>query len=144
MSSARKASTFLVFFSICLVGSGGVACAQAWGEQAPVHFKYANQGMAQELYRNQLGAAAAASAASSSASGGGGLGQSSNQLDNAVQLNNASTYNITISGKGDYLNISGDAVNAQQTSTGTKQTTRNSGSAPPPATKIGSSHYLNE
>ena len=111
-----------------IVGSAGAASAQAWGEQAPLQFRYSNQGISNEVYRNQLGASAAAAAASSSSLGGGGsgLGQSSSQLNNAVQIVDSNTYNVTISGNGNYLNITGSNVNAQQTSTGTSQTSTNS------------------
>ena len=112
-----------------IVGSAGAASAQAWGEQAPLQFRYSNQGISNEVYRNQLGTTAAAAAASSSSSGslgGSGLGQSSSQLNNAVQIVDSNTYNVTISGNGNYLNITGSNVNAQQTSTGTSQTSTNS------------------
>jgi len=119
---------------MAIVGSAGSASAQGWGEQAPLQFRYSNQGISNEVYRNQLGTTAAAAAASSSSlggSGGLGFGQSSNQLNNAVQLNEANTYNVTISGSGNYLNVSGSTVNAQQTSTGTSQSSSNrSGTSP--------------
>ena len=62
-------------------------------------------------------------------------GQSSSQLNNAVQVNSNNTYNVTVSGSSNYLNFGGATVNAQQTSTGTKQASSNSTSA----TKNGSS-----
>jgi hypothetical protein len=144
MFSMRRKSACLAISLCGIAGSVGAAAAQAWGEQAPVQFKYANQGLTNEVYRNQLGGAAAAASASASGGGlGSGTGQSSNQLDNAVQINNANTYNITVSGSSNYLNVSGDTVNAQQTSTGTSQTSSNSTAAATPP-KNGSSPYLNK
>jgi hypothetical protein len=144
MSSVWRVSAFLAVSLIGLIGSAGAACAQAWGEQAPVQFKYSNQGQVDEVYRNQLGTAAATAAASAAAlaSGGSGSGQSSSQLNNAVEVNSNNTYDVTVSGSSNYLNFGGDTVNAQQTSTGTKQASSNSTSAP--ATKNGSSRYLNQ
>jgi hypothetical protein len=99
--------------------------AQGYGEQAPLQFKYANQGLTNEVYRLQLGAAAAAAAASSSSGGLGGNGQQSSNLNNAIQVYNNQTYNVTMSGSNDVLNVSGDTINAQQSSSGTKQTNTN-------------------
>lgn len=127
--SMHRISALLALVIVAVVGSAGAALAQGWGEQAPLQFKYSNQGISNEVYRNQLGMSAAAAAASSSSGGslsGGGLGQASSQLNNAVQLNEANTYNVTITGNGNYLNVSGSSVNAQQTSTGTSQTSSNS------------------
>ena len=82
-------------------------------------------GTVNEVYRQQLGASAAAAAASAGVYGAGGLGaQSTNQLDNAVQINN----NYYVSGSGTILNVTGDQVNAQQQSTGTTQTSANQSS----------------
>jgi hypothetical protein len=118
--------------TVVLLGSATAAIlsaparAQGYGEQAPLQFKYANQGLTNEVYRLQLGAAAAAAAASSSSSGGlGGNGQQSNNLNNAIQVYNNQTYNVTMSGSNDVLNVSGDTINAQQSSSGTKQTNTN-------------------
>jgi hypothetical protein len=117
------------------------ACAQGWGEQAPMQFKYSNQGMSNEVYRLQLGASAVAAAAAASAAGGGGagggLGQGSSNLNNAVQINNNATYNVTVSGDSNYLNF-GDTINAQQTSSGTTQSSSNQ------STSSGSSSILNK
>ena len=119
---------------LCGLGSTGAAFAQAWGEQAPLQFRYINQGMTSEIARNQLGETAAAAAASSSSLGGsgGGLGQASSQLSNVVQLDLHNTYNVTITGDGNYLNVTGSTVNAQQTSTGTTQTGINKASPTSP------------
>ncbi|MGH6725360.1 MAG: hypothetical protein ACREB8_02295 [Pseudolabrys sp.] len=120
-----------------IVGLSGAALAQGWGEQAPLQFRYSNQGISNEVYRNQLGMTAAAAAASSSSglSGGGGLGQSSSQLNNAIELNGNNTYNVTVTGDNNYLNVSGSSVNAQQTSTGTTQSSSNSTSGSPTVVK---------
>jgi hypothetical protein len=110
--------------------------AQGWGEQAPVQFKYSNQAMTSEVYRMQLGASAAAAAAAASASGGFGGGlQSSSNLNNAVQINNNATYNVTVSGDSNYLNF-GDTINAQQSSTGTQQSSSNTSTTQSGGTKI--------
>jgi Flp pilus assembly protein TadG len=135
---------FFALLVAFVVGSAIPALAQGWGEQAPLQFKYINQGVTNEVYRNQLGTTAAAASSSSSlgSGSGSGLGQASSQLNNAVQLNENNTYNVTITGDGNYLNVTGSTVNAQQTSTGTKQTTTNSlGTSGSPRT--GSSPYLN-
>lgn len=124
MSSARALLGGLVM-SLAASGFAAPALAQAWGEQAPVQFKFMNQGLTTEVYRNQLGAAAAAAAGGV---GGGALGsgQSSNQLNNAVQIINNNNYNVSVSGEDNVLNFQGDTVNAQQSSTGTTQTNSNS------------------
>jgi hypothetical protein len=128
--SVRSVSAVLALSLAGLIGSSGAALAQGWGEQAPLQFRYLSQGVTNEVYRNQLGTSAAAAAASSSSLSGGsgssGLGQSSNQLNNAIQVDSHDTYNVTITGDGNYLNVTGSTVNAQQTSTGTSQTSTNS------------------
>jgi hypothetical protein len=127
--SIRSVSAVLALSLAGFVASPGVALAQGWGEQAPLQFRYLSQGVTNEVYRNQLGTSAAAAAASSSSlsgGSGGGIGQASNQLNNAIQLDSHDTYNVTITGDGNYLNVTGSTVNAQQTSTGTTQTTTNS------------------
>ena len=95
------------------------AVAQGWGEQTSLQFRYSNQGFANEVARNQLGLSAAAAAA---ASGGGGSGlgtlQSNQQLNNSVQVTNNATYNVTVTGDGNYLNFDTN-VNADQDSTDT-------------------------
>jgi hypothetical protein len=114
--------------------------AQGWGEQAPVQFKFSNQSMTSEVYRLQLGASSAAAAAAAAA-GGGGFGgglQSSSNLNNAVQINNNATYNVTVSGDSNYLNF-GDTINAQQSSTGTQQSSANTSSS-----TSGASKFLNK
>ena len=143
--SVHRVSAFLALFVVGLVGLPGAASAQGWGEQAPLQFKFLNQSMASEIARNQLGLSAAAAAASSSSGGlgGSGLGQVSSQLNNAVQINESNTYNVTITGNGNYLNVSGSTVNAQQTSTGTSQASSNSQSGSPPAVNAGSTLNLN-
>ena len=95
------------------------AFAQNWGEQAGVQFRYSNQGFAHEVARNQLGISAAAAAAAAGG-GGGGLGtlQSNQQLNNAVQVTNNATYNVTVTGDGNYLTFDTN-VNADQDSTDT-------------------------
>ena len=126
--SMHRVGGFLALLVLGIVGSPGTSLAQGWGEQAPLQFKYINQGLASEVARNQLGQSAAAAAASSSSLGsgsGGGLGQANNQLNNAIQLDSHNTYNVTITGDNNYLNLSGSTVNAQQTSTGTSQTGTN-------------------
>lgn len=130
-------------YQLCMISAAVMACAsssvlaQGWGEQAPVQFKYSNQGMTSEVYRLQLGASAAAAAATSSASGGGfgGSLQSSSNLNNAVQINNNATYNVSVSGNSNYLNF-GDTINAQQSSTGTQQSSSNTSSTNSGASKI--------
>jgi hypothetical protein len=93
------------------------AFAQGWAEQRPAQFRYVDQGMANEVYRNQLGTSGAAAAASVAISGGAGAGgggslQGSEQLNNVIQLNPTNT------GSGEiYLNV---------TVTGTTQTTTDS------------------
>ena len=141
MSMHRVGGLAALLF-VGIVGSPGAALAQAWGEQVPLQFRYINQGMAAEIARNQLGETAAAAAASSSSSlgsggigsggGGGGLGQASSQLSNVVQLDSHNTYNVTITGNNNYLNVTGSTVNAQQTSTGTTQTGINKASPTSP------------
>ncbi len=97
------------------------ATANGWGEQAAPSFRYSNQGMTNEIYRVQLGASAVASAAAAAAasrgSAGGGLStaQTSDQLNNVVQINNNATYNVQVSGNDNYLNFD-TKVDAQQTS----------------------------
>ena len=143
--SIQKVCALVALFLVGVFGLPGAASAQGWGEQTPLQFKYLNQGVANELYRNQLGASAAASA-SSSGSGSlsnGGNGQSSNQLNNAVQISESNTYNVTITGNNNYLNVSGATVNAQQTSTGTSQANSNSKSGSPPAVNAGSTLNVN-
>jgi hypothetical protein len=126
-----------IISAVLMAGISTCAFAQGWGEQAPVQFKYSNQGMTSEVYRMQLGATAAAAAAAASASGGGFGGglQSSSNLNNAVQINNNATYNVTVSGDSNYLNF-GDTVNAQQSSTGTQQSSSNTSSTTSGASKI--------
>ena len=137
--STHRVIGFAALLLVGIVGTPGAALAQAWGEQVPLQFRYINQGMASEIARNQLGETAAAAAASSSSSslgsgsggsGGssGGLGQVSSQLNNAIQLDSHNTYNVTITGNNNYLNVTGSSVNAQQTSTGTTQTGTNKAS----------------
>lgn len=133
MSSVRRVSAFLAISLIGFAGSAGAALAQAWGEQAPVQFKYANQGATDEVERVQLGTAAITAGASTLGSGGsGGSGQSSGQTNNAVEVNSNNTYNVTVSGSsGTYLNFGdGATATATQTSTGTTQTSKNSSSSP--------------
>jgi hypothetical protein len=131
----HKVCAFSALLFVGLVGSAGSVSAQGWGEQAPLQFKYSNQGISNEVYRNQLGTTAAAAAASSSSGGGSGgslgSGQLSSQLNNAVQLDSHNTYNVTITGNGNYLNVTGSNVNAQQTSTGTSQSSTNSSGTSP-------------
>ncbi len=83
--------------SLILLAVSSAAHAQSgWAEQRPVQFRYSDQGMTNEVYRNQLGisgAAAAASVAISSGNGGASGGgaalrcQSSGQLQNVIQVN---------------------------------------------------------
>jgi hypothetical protein len=129
-------------FQLCIISAvfmsalSSSVLAQGWGEQAPVQFKFSNQSMTSEVYRLQLGASSAAAAAA--AAGGGGFGgslQSSSNLNNAVQINNNATYNVTVSGDSNYLNF-GDTINAQQTSSGTQQSSSNTSSSTSGASKI--------
>jgi len=129
-----RVGAFLALVFVGFLASEGSAQAQGWGEQAPLQFRYSNQGITNELYRNQLGLAAAAAATSSSSlssggSGSNGTNQLSSQLNNAVQVTESNTYNVTISGSGNYLNVTGATVNAQQSSTGTSQTSTNKDSS---------------
>jgi hypothetical protein len=145
--SVHRVSAFFALLLLCMVGSPGAALAQGWGEQVPLQFRYSNQGISNEVYRNQLGTTAAAAASSSSSGGlsggGGGFGQSSNQLNNAIQLSGNNTYNVTVTGSNNYLNVSGSSVNAQQTSTGTTQSSSNSTGSTTVVKPPGSSPYLN-
>jgi hypothetical protein len=141
MSSIRSVSVCGAAILFLLPGATGVALAQGWGEQAPMQFKYSNQGLSNEVYRNQLGAAAAA--ASASASGGGlGTAQGNNQLSNVVQVTNSNTYNVNVAGDGNVLNM-GDTVNAQQTSSDSNQTNANTNTSTKQSAS-GSSQILNK
>ncbi len=111
----------LVAFALIHVGAPGSSMAQGFGEQRAVQFKYANQGLTNEVYRRQLGAAAASSSSSSSSSSGSGQGGSA--LNNAVQT--SSNLNVTVNGTGNTLNITGDTLKADQNSSGTSQTNEN-------------------
>ena len=136
MCSFRQYQLSLIYAALAVSASSS-AFAQGWGEQAPIQFKYSNQGVTNEIYRLQFGASVAASASSSSGGGGTGLGnaQSSSNLNNAVQINNSANYTVTISGTGNYLNF-GDTINAQQSSTGTQQTSANSSLNQPASSKF--------
>jgi len=136
MRSFRPYRLSFIYAALAISPSSS-AFPQGWGEQAPIQFKYSSQGVTNEIYRLQFGASVAASASSSSGGGGTGLGnaQSSSNLNNAVQINNSANYNVTISGTGNYLNF-GDTINAQQSSTGTQQTSANSTLNQPASSKF--------
>ena len=107
------------------------ALANGWGESQAPAFRYNSQGLSNEVYRVQLGVSAVSSAvvtrpAAGNASGGSGTGQSSDQLNNVVQIHNNATYNVSIQGHDNYLNFN-TTVDAQQTSTGSSMSTSNSG-----------------
>lgn len=119
---------FLFLASVLMSMTTGAAMAQGFGEQAPLQFKYANQGFTNAVYALQLGAAAAQAAAAGSASSGGSgsagaAGQASSQLSNVIQVYNNQTYNVT--GSNNYLNIEGTAVNGTQSSSGSSQSSSN-------------------
>ncbi len=121
--SGIRSGACLITMMLCVVGTSH-AQAQAFGEQAPVQFKFNNTAETSEIYRQQLGASAAAAASSGLGGYGYGLsGQSSSQTTNGVTVTN--TYNVTMSGSNDTLNVQGATVNANQTSTGTTQTSAN-------------------
>lgn len=110
------------------------ATANGWGEQAAPSFRYSNQGITNEIYRVQLGASAVASAAAAAAasrgSAGGGLSsaQTSDQLNNVVQINNNATYNVQVSGNDNYLNFD-TKVDAQQSSQDSSFESSNTGTS---------------
>lgn len=115
----------LAAFGFAVLLPAGSAFAQGWAEQRPAQFRYSEQGMANEVYRTQMGVAGASAAASvavsSGAGGGGGLGgslQSSQQLSNVIQVNPTNT------GDGDiYLNVT--VTGTTQTTTDSSQTSTN-------------------
>ena len=105
------------------------ARAQGYGEQAPLQFKYVNQGMQTEIYRQQFKASAASAAAQAlggASSGSAGTGQAGTSMNDVVQL--GTTYlNVSNTGNGATLNINGASVGQQ--SSGTNQSNSNSHSA---------------
>jgi hypothetical protein len=127
---------FLAALGLSCVAESTSARAQAYGEQAPLQFRYANQGAALEAYRQQymISQSQAATAANSAAAAGvgssaSGQGQGSSALNNAVQLTPSTTLNLNVSGSGNTLNVTGDTVSATHNSTGTGQTSQNSQSS---------------
>jgi hypothetical protein len=146
MSFVRIAPGLIGLTAAFLVISGA-AIAQGWGEQGAVQFRYSNQGLSNEVYRNQFGIAAAAAAA---VAGGGGLGgggtgsaQGNNQLSNVVQINNNSTYNVSVTGDGNFLTFDNN-VDAEQTSTDSNQTNSNVVNRISGGVQGGSSEILNK
>ena len=118
----KTALLILPFLCAGALLAGPCARAQGFGEQRPLQFKNANNGLTNEVYRRQLGAAAVATAVAGS-SGGGGSGQSGSAVNNAVQT---SRYlNITVSGENNVLNVVGETINADQQSNGTLQSSEN-------------------
>lgn len=102
----------------------GFAKAQGYGEQAPVQFRFANQGFTNAVYARQLaGTGVSASSGSGSNAGNSGSSQGSSQLSNVIQVYNNQTYNV--SGSNNYLNIEGTNVNGTQTSSGSNQNSSN-------------------
>ena len=124
-----------------------MAFANGWGEQGAPGFRYTTQGVATEIYRVQLGAtvvsSAAATASSSRSSGGIGTAQSSDQLNNVVQITNNATYNIQVDGNDNYLNFD-TKVDANQTSQDSSLVSANTGTAYRYETKTLSETYLNK
>lgn len=116
------------------------AQSQGYGEQAPPQFRYSTQGLSNEVYRQQFSASAAASASSSRGGGSGSSGslQSAQELNNVVQINNNSTYNLSISGSSNLLSFD-NKVDAAQRSDGTSQSSSNAGVVH----SSGESRYLN-
>jgi len=107
------------------------ASAQGFGEQGTLQFKYVNQGMQTEIYRQFKASATAAAAQALGAAGGAGGasgadGQGNTAMSDVVQL--GTTYlNVTNTGNGAVLNI--DGVKVGQSSSGTNQSNGNSRSA---------------
>ena len=100
------------------------AFAQGFGEQRPLQFRNANNGLTLEVYRRQLGASAAASAAASAtASGVGASGQSGSAVNNAVQTTRY--LNVSVTGENNILNVVGETINASQESSNTEQSSSN-------------------
>ncbi len=128
-----KAHILLAALAFFGVSHSGEALSQAYGEQAPLQFRYANQGAALEAYRQQymISQSQATTAATSAGVGSSssGQGQGSSALNNAVQLTPSTTLNLNVSGSGNTLNVTGDTVSATQNSTGTGQTSQNSQSS---------------
>lgn len=135
---SRWLSFSVASLTLSFAAISGAEAQSGWAEQRPVQFRYSDQGMTNEVYRNQLGVSAAAAAATvaissrdgASGGGSGSGGQSSGQLQNVIQVNPI----ISNTGSGNvYLNI-GDVNGAQtstdsnQTSTNTSQTARKGGS----------------
>lgn len=120
------------------------ASAQGFGEQAAPSFRYSNQGLSNEVYRIQYGATALSSAASASGGRGGlGSGQTSDQLNNVVQITNNSNYSVSINGSTNSLSFD-NTVNADQKSAGTAMKSTNSGTVTNSVQPKSSSDYLNK
>ncbi len=118
MLSRRYACVVLAF---TLLAPAPVS-AQGFGEQRPLQFKNANNGLTNEVYRRQLGAASSSSATATSSSGGAS-GQAGSAVNNAVQTTRY--LNVTVSGQNNILNIVGETINAEQQSEGTGQSSVN-------------------
>jgi len=116
--------TVLAFIGVCSVPAAGHC--QGWGEQISPQFRYSNQGLTNEIYRQQFSAAATARAQSSTSGGGGGSGQGASELNNVVQINNNSVYNISVSGDSNEVGVD-NLIDAAQKSEGTQQTSTNAG-----------------
>jgi len=122
----------LLFPMLCglvVLAASGPASAQGFGEQGTLQFKYVNQGMQTEIYRQQFKASANAAAAQALGGAGGSSGadgQGNTAMSDVVQL--GTTYlNVTNTGNGAVLNI--DGVKVGQSSSGTNQSNGNSRSA---------------
>lgn len=124
----RYVSVLFVIAMLGLIGTSAASRAQGFGEQGTLQFKYVNQGMQTEIYRQQFKASANASAASAlgGAGGSGADGQGNTSMSDVVQL--GTTYlNVTNTGNGATLNINGASVGQQ--SSGTNQSNANNRSA---------------
>ena len=122
--------TIAFYVALAWLIGAPTAHSQGFGEQAAPQFRYSNQGLTNEVYRQQFSAAAAAAASAknsgSSGSGSSGPSQSAQELNNVVQINNNSTYNLSISGSSNLLSFD-NKVDAAQRSDGTSQSSSNAG-----------------
>jgi hypothetical protein len=135
-----RRNTIAFYVALAWLFGSPTAHSQGYGEQSPPQFRYSNQGLTNEVYRQQFSAAAAASAKTSGSSGSGSSGpsQSAQELNNVVQINNNSTYNLSISGSSNLLSFD-NKVDAAQRSDGTSQSSSNAGVVH----SGGNSSYLN-
>ena len=126
----------ILFWTLIPAGFSGViapAYANGFGEQTAPAFRFSNQ--VYETYRIQLGTSVVSTTSSlavASKSTGStsslGSAQSSNMLNNVVQITNNASYNIQLNGSSNYLNFN-MTVDAQQTSQGSSMTSSNTGTS---------------